>query len=271
MPESLNLPRLDYVPKTDEELMRLADEQTLANYVSNVSRLSNSNASNMLRLDKQLLDIEERTRVKIAALVKALSQDVQNVNTKIANAGMLFSTVADRAKAKLQRECDANVEECSISAENQRQALQTEREQIEANYNEALTALDTQRQAQMQAAYNKLLASDRAEQTRVEKYNTALAEKETKYLASRAKAYEAARQAEYSRSFTAKKLYQQMGATGYEESMLWEKYNVFVNHFATFTKREEAFALINGDSYVSAHLKQYFSTLVDWVYRNVPV
>lgn len=271
MPESLNLPLMERVAKTDEQLLELADEQTYASYLANLGRLNASNASNMLKLDKQQLALEEKTRVQIAQLLNNLNQSINDVNVRITNAGMLFSTVAERVKAKLHRDYESKVEQANLSADNEKQALENEREQIETNYNEAVAALEAQRQALIQAAFNKLKDAELDEQTFVQKYNNTLTEKENKYLMARAKALEAARQAEYDRSYAAKKLYQQMGATGYESNMLWEKYNVMVKHFANFTKREEALALIQGDSFVQGHLKQYYSTLIDWVNRNVPV
>lgn len=270
MPESLDLSPLEYVPKTEQQLQQLADEQTYASYLSNVNRLSSGNASANLKLDKQLLALEEKNRTKIANLLSKLNDEIENVNVKITNAGMLFSTVAERVKAKLRSEYEERVEQVNLSTDNEKIALEAEREQLQANFNQELSNLQAQRQAQILQAYNKLIDDERDEQTRVEKYNNALTEKEKKYRTSRSKAYEAVRQAEYNRSYAAKKLYQQMGATGYEESMLWEKYNIFVAHFANFTKREEAITLIQIDNYVRAHLKQYYTTLEEWINRNIP-
>ena len=270
IPETLGLPYLEYVEKTDEQLRTLADEQTYASYIANVNKLNGSKAASELKIDKQLLALEEKTRIKLANLLADMNKEVDGVTAKITNAGMLFSTVAERVKADIRHNYEANVNETNLQADNERNALEQEREQTEQNYNEALAGLNEQRQAQITAAYNKLLENEREEKIRIDKYNNTVTEKEQKYQMSRAKALESARQAEYDRSFAAKKLYQQMGSVGYEESMLWEKYNVFVSHFANFTKREEALVLIQGDSYVQGHLKQYYSTLIDWVNRNVP-
>lgn len=270
MPESLDLPLLEYVEKSEQQLRNLADEQTYASYLSGVNRLNSSKASKMLRLDSKALALEEKTRLKLAELLNKLNKEVENVNFKITNAGMLFSSVAERAKARLRQEYESNVEQSNQSAENDLEAIQAERDQTEENYNAALADLNTQRQALIQAAYDKLVDAEQDEQTRVIKYNNALTEKEKKYQMSRAKALEAARQAEYNRTYAARKLYQQMGAVGYEESVLWEKYNIFVSHFVNFTKREEALILIQGDGYVQGHLKQYYTTLLDWVNRNIP-
>ena len=270
MPESLDLPRLEYTPKTQDQLNKLAEEKTEAAYLSDVNRINSNKTYAMLRLDKQLLSLEEKTRLKLAKLLSKLNSELHNVNVKITNAGMLFSTVAERAKAELRSEYESKVAQCNESADNNRNVIEYERAQLEQRYDGELNGCQAERAAQIKQAYNKLLTDEQDEQTRVEKYNTSLDEKEKKYLYNRAKAVEQIRQAEYDRAYKAKKLYQEMGAVGYEENILWEKYNVFVAHFANFTSREEALTLIKCDSYVQGHLKQYYSTLVDWVTRNLP-
>lgn len=270
MPERLDLPRLEYKAKSEGELKRLADEQTYAGYLVSLNRLDGGRAADMLKLDMKLLTLEEKCRVKIAELLNKLNNEIEDVDVKLTNAGMLFSTVAERVKIKLRRDYESKVEQNNASADNERNAVEAERERITASYNESLAALQAQRQAQTAAAYNKLVQSEQKEKTRVEKYNNSLDEKETKYLMSRAKALEAARQAEYDRAYKARKLAQQMGAVGYEQAILWEKYNLLTSYFSDFGKREEALILIQGDSYVQGHLKQYYSSLIDWVNRNVP-
>lgn len=270
MPESLNLPPLSYEPKTEEQLTALAEEQTLASHLSALARLQSANAADMLRIDRQLSDSDEKTRIKIADLLKKLNDEIEDVQRRITNAGMLFSTVAERIKFKLRRQYEQDVNECNTQADNTRQSLETERTALNDKYNQSVLSLEQQRQARINGLITELTEKERDELEKVQKYNAVLSEKETKYQMSRAKALEAARQAEYDRAYKAKKLYQQMGAAGYEESVLWEKYNVFVAHFANFTKREEALILIQGDNYVQLHLKQYYSTLVEWVNRNVP-
>lgn len=270
MPESLDLPKLSFTPKTEQELRALADEQTYASYLAELRRLQSSKAANDSRIDKQIANLEERARETVAKLLKTLNEGTEDIKKKMTDYGLMFSTVFSRVQAQMESDYETKVNDANTSADNKRQALEDERQALEAKHEAALTTLQAQHQAQIDAAYTKLLNSQNAEKTRVDKYNTQLDEKEKKYLMARAKALESAKQAEYSRSFAARKLYQQMGAVGYEESMLWEKYNVFVKHFSNFTKREEALTLIQIDAYVQGHLKQYYSTLIDWVNRNVP-
>jgi len=270
MPESLNLPRLTYTPKTDEELRAQAAEQTEAWYLSDKIRLENGYNSDITRLNVKIMSIDTREREKQAEYLEEYNAGVEKLRKILNDNGMLFSTAVTKADNELRAEYDNKVSVNAQSAKKDRAEVETERKTVMSNYNSAIENLEKERAAKEQTAYNKLSQYDYAEQVRIQKYNSQLDEKEKKYLVTRAKALEAARQAEYDRTYAARKLYQQMGSVGYEESMLWEKYNVFVKHFANFTKREEALVLIEGDSYVRGHLKQYYSTLVDWVNRNVP-
>lgn len=269
IPESLGLPLLEFTPKTEQELLSAATEQTEASHLAALSRLDSGKAAKLASVDRQISDLEEQTRTKLAGMLSSLNKETDAINKRIVNAGMIFSTTAERLKAKLRYDYEKQAEECNQSAANDLQTLTSRREQINSDYDESVASLNSQRQAKLNVAYDKLVKSDRAEQTRVDKYNNAVSEKETKYKLTRARALEAIKQAEYNRSFAAKKLYQQMGATGYEEAMLWEKYNVFIAHFSSFTVREEALVLIQTDSYVRGHLKQYYSTLLEWVNLNI--
>lgn len=270
MPESLNLPPFEYEQKSEQELLELANERAYSGYLSAVGRLQSANASNMLRLDKQLLNLEQQTRQRIADLITELNKELSSVNVKITNAGMLFSTTAERYKMKLRHKCEGDIDNLNAQADVKRQNVEAERSELNESYGKALLNADEQRQADVIQAYNNLLKNELAQREKAQKYNNLLSEKETKYQMARAKALENARQAEYERSYKAKKLYQEMGATGYEENMLWEKYNVLTAHFVNFTKREEALALIQYDSYVRGHLKQFYTTFIDWINRNVP-
>lgn len=270
MPESLDLERLEFVPKTEQELRALANEQVQASFLEAMRRLDAGLSSDKIRIEQKLHAIEENARKQQYKLLAVFNAEVAKLRKRLTDNGILFSSLITAQTEKYRKEYDSNLAESNTQADSERAAVQSQLDAIEEEYGFALQGVEQEHKAKAQVAYNKLVQSQIDEQTRVNKYNTQLDEKEKKYLVTRAKALEQARQAEYDRSFAAKKLYQQMGATGYEEAKLWEKYNVFVKHFANFTKRDEALALIQGDNYVRSHLQQYYSTLIDWVNRNVP-
>ena len=102
MPESLDLPKLEYTPKSESELRAIADEQTYASYLAETRRLQKSNALNIAGIDKRIANSEEKTRAKIALLLQSLNERNKDIQTKMTNCGMLFSTVFSRIKAEAE-------------------------------------------------------------------------------------------------------------------------------------------------------------------------
>lgn len=270
MPESLNLPKLTYAAKTERQLRDEAELNVKAAYLSKLNSLEARYALKYAELDRRKRTIDEKARAEQARYLADFTKSTASLRQRLVDNGMLFSSVIDRTIARLRVEYEQKVTESNASADNKNAAAEQERQGLESRYADEKAAVEKERSAKTDEEYASLVKKEQDKKTSVDKYNMALDEKEKKYLMARAKALENAKEAEYERSFAAQKLYQQMGATGYEQAKLWEKYNVMVNHFATFRVREEAMAVINYDSYVQMHLQQYFSTLVDWVKRNVP-
>lgn len=270
MPESLDLVKLEYVEKSESELNKEAEYKTKAKFASLYKSLESRRVAKLANNKKQQQEVAEKARCEQEKYLTEFTRETRALRQKLIDHGMLFSSTIDRMTANLQTEYEQKVTSSNKSVEEQTQILLNQSKEIEKQFNAEEYLLDMGYSAQLHDEYNKLVESEKARQTSIIKYNSLLDEKEKKYQMARAKTLENAKQAEYNRSFAAKKLYQQMGATGYEQAMLWEKYNVFVSHFGSFTVREEALALIRADSYVSGHLKQYYNTLIDWVNRNVP-
>lgn len=270
MPESLDLPKLQYVEKTEAELREEADGKVKASYIASARSLDSRYATKLSSIEKRRQEAAEKARSEQAKYLADYAKETDALRQKLIDNGMLFSSVIERMKLRLQTEYEQKVTESNKSVEQKEAILDDERARADESYANEKDELDKERAAKSDDEYNKLVKNEQNKQISVEKYNAQLDEKEKKYLMARAKALENARQAEYNRSFAAKKLYQQMGATGYEQAKLWEKYNVFTMHFANFTKREEALALINADAYVQTHLQDYYNTFMDWLNRKLP-
>lgn len=270
MPESLNLTKRVFTPDTAEQLHSRATEQVMPSYYSALRKLDSALADDRIRIEQKLHAIEENARKAQAKLLYEFNAEVAQLRKKLTDHGILFSSVITKISDDARADYQLKVDESNTQADSERVAVEQQRQAVEEDYQAAVKSLADEFETKITSVVNTLKQRQQAEQASVDKYNTQLDEKEAKYQMARAKAYEQARQAEYDRSFAAKKLYQQMGAVGYEDTMLWEKYNVFVKYFANFTKREEALALIQADSFASGHLKQYYSTLLDWINRNIP-
>lgn len=271
MPESLDLERLTFTPKSEEELRAIANQQVQPAYLEQVRRLDASWSADQIRVEQTLRAIEQSALKEQAKLLANYNVSVEKLQQRLKDQGMIFSSLITRCAEKYRKQYDEDVNNSNQNADAEREAAEAKLESLRQKYDESMQGIEQERSVKAQNAYVKLAAAQENEQRRVDKYNTLLDEKEQKYLYTRAKAMEQARQAEYDRAYAARKLYQQMGATGYEEAKIWEKYNVLVNHLSTFTKREEALLLIQSDNYVRSHLQQYYSTLIEWINRNVPV
>lgn len=270
MPESLDLERLSFVPKTESELRALAEEKVQASYLEKVRRLNEKMSSDEINIERKLQSVEQSARKEQARLLANYNLTVEKLQQRLIDQGMIFSSVLTTCVEKYRKQYDEDVSNSNQTADAEREAVENQLDALRQKYDVSIQAVEQERAARAQAAYGSLLAAQQNEQRQIDKYNTQLDEKEKKYLLTRAKALEQARQAEYNRAYAARKLYQQMGAVGYENAKLWEKYNVLTKHFSNFTKREEALILVQIDNFVRSHLQDYYSTLVDWINRNVP-
>lgn len=268
MPESLGLTKLIYEPKSEEELRELAEVRIAASYLSKQRQLDSTYVKSLQSIDNRVFSLAEETRVKLWNLLNDYNQTCEKLFVRLVDNGLRFSSVLTRANDEARADYNSSIEEQNARAENKRDRIEADRRYAEENYASACRSLEEERQAKIQQTYNKLLDDETKQKRSADKYNTSIDEKETKYQATRARAYESARQAEYSRAYAAAKLYAQLGATGYAERIQWEKYRLFQEGFAFMTK-EEAMTLLEMDSFARTHLLDYYSTLVDWIKRNL--
>ena len=268
MPESLNLTKLVYVPKTEAELTEEANRQIEPTYLSKQRQLDSSYAKSLQNINKQYSSLEEDTRAKLIKLLAEYNKACDDLFTRLVDNGLLFSGVMTRANNQARDDYNNAVEQLNESEERKREQIDADKESADRIYSESCASLEREKDAKFADVYGKLIEEEEKEKQSVHKYNVGLDEKETKYQATRARAYESARQTEYNRAYAAAKLYAQLGASGYAERIQWEKYRLFQHDFAVLTK-EEANALLNIDSFARSHLQDYYSTLVDWINRNL--
>lgn len=269
MPESLDLPRIDYTAKTDEQIRSEADEQVLARYISDLYALEKNYNAAVNKTERALLSIEESVRKTLARLAAEFNVDADEIRNKLINAGLLYSSALSKLTEKRRAQYQADVNNANTGAEAQREEINKQRQGLDENYQNTLDGIEAERQARAQTAYNNLKNKEEAERIRTEKYNAALEEKEQKYLYNRARAYENARQAEYSRAFAARKLRSQIGSVGYEKAILTEKYGILTRYVKSLGNKEEALAVVKSDSFCQVHLQDYYSSLIDYINRSL--
>ena len=264
MPDSLNLQKLEYTPKTDEELEVMAEEAVAAIIISKQRAIERSYSSKLKSLNVK----SDKLTLTLSKAVSSTSEDYakkkEAVRLKLINNGLVFSTVGNKYNTLLSEEHSSSIKKIVDYGERERGLINQEQKNAEEVYNESCVSLDKERQARIAEKIQKLKEAEENLRLSIEKYNNSLEEKEQKYQASRAKAYENARRAAYNRAYNNAKLYLEMGESGYRRLVQQEKYAVCQDFFYPMSK-EDAKTILSFDSFLRNHLGTYYDTLVDWI------
>ncbi len=264
MPESLNLKPLVFTPKSEQELRALAERSVEATFISKQRSLSRSYSSALKTIASESSKLNADADVKMAKALADYNDEKETIRRKVIDNGLYFSTVATRytnlATARYNEDVKAIVNDLNARHERLEQR-QTDAEQL---YEESCASLEQERQASVEAAYQRLSEEQEKQRISVEKYNTGLVEKEQKYQASRAKAYEAAYRAQQNKALQNAKMYAELGETGYRDLIQREKYAVCKSMCMTLT-RTEATVLTGFDSFLVSELGAYYSAFVNWI------
>ena len=264
MPDSLNLQKLEYNPKTEEELMALAEQAVVAAIISKQSSIERAYSAKLKGLTLKLNKLKNKTDQANAQAGENYNEKLKEIHNKIVNNGLVFSTV--ERKYSMQANADYNDVLNKIVEDSEAETALISQEEVDAEelYQQSLAALDEEKQAKIADRLNKLMDDEEKLRISIEKYNNSLEEKEQKYQASRAKAYENARKAAYTRAYNNAKLYLEAGEIGYRQLIQKEKYAVCQDMFYPL-RREEAKAILNIDSFLLNNLGTYYSAFVDWI------
>ena len=264
MPDSLGLEKLKYTPKTEEELMALAEQQVAATIISKQATLDKNYNTKLNSLANEITKAQQSLSQKTAALDEALEKELNDIHNRLVNNGLVFSTVYKKYEKQAQQNYKTKSKKLSADTDNEINLIVKQQNDATALYNESCQNLEKEKAARISASYQKLLEQEEALKRSIEKYNTGLDEKEAKYQASRAKAYENARRAAYARAYNNSKLYMEMGETGYRRMIEREKYALAQDAFYPL-RRDEANAILSMDSFLIAHLGVYYDAFEDWV------
>ena len=269
LPPSLDLQPLEYVPKTQEQLVALARADVSPNHTNKVRNLEQSYLRQKQSLEGKKLRLAESSRKKLEDLLKKYNEDIKKLRRRLVNNGLIYSSVVTKYNDDALQGYNEQVSQSITHFDNLLDEVDVQLEQLQSRYNQGLNSLDDELGLRIHQRLQELLLAEQKEQERIAKYNTTLSEKETKYQASCQKALEYARQSEYDRALKAAQLYAQLGESGVEAQKISEKYNYCKQYFRTWLK-EEALFVIQSDSFLSGHLGNYYVSLVDWVNVNLP-
>lgn len=269
LPPTLGLEPMEYVPKTEEELLALATADVTPNHTNKVRNFEQSYLRTKQGYEAQKLRLTESSRKKLAELLDKYNAEVKTLRRKLINNGLIFSSVVTKANDDALSDYNDQVSQSIIHYDSLLDAVDVQLEELENRYTQGLNSLDEELALRIQERYQELLYREQKDEERITKYNTALSEKETKYQASCQKALEYARQAEYERALKAAQLYAKLGESGVESQKISEKYNYCKQYFIGW-KQEEALYVVGSDSFLSTHLGDYYPSLTSWIINNLP-
>lgn len=264
LPPSLNLEKLDYVPKSEEELTALAEQEIASATITKQSALDKSHATKLKSFALQRDKLSAQLEVTCRNLADGYGVEQATIHRKLVNHGLSFSSTATSALDDRATKYQENVRRANTDAQAERELITRAEEDEEQLYQQSCDALEEDRLARLAKAYQKLADSEESRRISVIKYNNSLEEKEQRYQYSRERAYESAWRYAEERAEQNQKLYQQLGETGFRDMIEREKYNLFIDTFSSYTRDEGNFVL-SIDSFVRNNLGAYYSGFVDWV------
>ena len=264
MPDSLNLTKLEYTPKTERELKELAAQQVEATVLAKENSISRTYEDKMNSLSIQYSKVVMEASQKLSDAQKAQDSEVDTIRKRLINNGLIFSTLFAKYEALAKQNYQSKAKDIETNKNNEVDLIEKQMNQAGQTRNARLKSLEQEKAARITASYNKLLEAEQSLKRSIDKYNTGLDEKEAKYQASRARAYESARNAAYNRAYNNSKLYMQMGETGYRRMVEKEKYAVAQDAFYPL-RRDEANTILGFDSFLVSHLGTYYDAFEDWV------
>ena len=264
LPPTLDLQPIEYVAKTESELMALATADVTPNHTNKVRNFEQSYLKTKQGYESQIARLSESSRKKLAELLDKYNADVKKLRRKLVNNGLIYSSVVTKSNDDVLADYNKQVSESITHFDNLIDAVDVQIEELENRYYQGVQSLQEELQLRIQERFQHLLYREQKDAERIAKYNMALTEKETKYQASCQKALQYARQAEYERALKASQLYAQLGESGVESQKKSEKYYYCQQYFATWICSEALF-VVESDSFLLNHLGTYYNSLIEWI------
>ena len=264
LPDSLNLEKMTYTPKSDDELNELAEQYVAATILSMQRTLDSTYSTKLKSIARKRTEATRKLAAKLKEADEYYADELAKVERKLVNNGLLFSTTATTYREQAYLDYNLRKTNCNDDYAADVSALDNEETDLDEVYQQSCTLLDEEKQALIAKRLQALVDSEAKAKSTVEKYNNGVDEKEQRYQYTRAKFIESMRRNERQRVLDMTKLYLQLGDVTYRDRMLKEKFAAAQDAFWPL-RRDEANALIEYDSFLAYHLEIYYSTFVDWV------
>ena len=263
LPDSLNLEKMTYKPKSEAELKSLAEQYVAATILSKQRSIDSSYSTKLRAISRKRTELMKDHEEKLKKIDEDYAEALAALERKLTNNGLLFSSTASTYRTAAFDDYNLKKDERSVKYSDDRVALDTEENDVSAVYRGACFKLEEERQSLEAKRYQALCEAEAKAKAAVDKYNNSIEEKEQRYQYTRAKFIETMRRAEHDRVLAMTKLYLQLGDVTYRDRMLREKYVTAQDSFWPL-RRNEANALLGYDSFLSTHLEKYYSAFVDW-------
>lgn len=264
LPESLNLEKMTFKPKTEAELNLLAEQYVAPTVLSKQRSLDSSYATKLKSLGRKRTELSRELSDKLKKIDEDYKKAAEDVELKLASNGLIYSTTANTYRKAAYDDSNARKSDCNSSYAEDVKALDAEERDLEEVYGASCEMLAEEKQALIDKRYQALVDIEEKERAKVDKYNNGVDEKEQRYKYTRAKFIETMRRAERDRVLTMTKLYLELGDVTYRDRMIREKYAACQDYFWPL-RRNEAHLLMDFDSFLPLHLENYYSAFVDWV------
>ncbi len=264
LPETLGLQPLEFVAKTDEQLQQQAELDTKSVHINRQRNAFNSYNGKKRTLEAKRATLQNNLEQSLQQLQAEQQQQLAKATNHLVQNGTFVSTLLQTIGQQIAQTYQALADAERTQATNQLAVVSSQLQQLETNYQALLSSIEQQHASDVAERMAELVEQQNKEQQRVQKYNTTLEEKETKFQASRENSLDYARQREYERALAASKLYAEIGESGVTMQKLSEKLNLCQRHFITY-RQEEALLVVNSDSFLQVHLAEYYSQLLDYI------
>lgn len=264
LPDSLGLTHITFTPKSDDELLQIAEQQALPTYLSRKRQIDASYSTTSNANAKAQSDLSEAHSTKLAGLLADYTDNCDEARRRLRRNGLSFSSLITVELTRLQNKYKQDVSSENTAYIGKKAILDNAKAALDNKYTAQCAALTDEKAALTSQRLQALVEAQNKQAQAVAKYNAALDEREIKYQASCARTREYAREAEYERALEASRLYADLGETGFKAQVYEEKLACCRIKLFNLTQ-EEAKSVIDADSAVRNHLGSYYNTLVQWI------
>lgn len=262
-PPTLGLKKLTYTKHTEAELLSIAQKQIAAKYTEKNRNLNSSYSVSVSSVNYACDVLAANHQKKLAELEAAHSKALTNLEHKLVDNGLWYSTMKTEAVAKENEEYAQNVAKENADKQSKYDAYQEKLSKLTENYNSAKSQLLSQQTIEARSLALTLAEKEKKAARDVEKYNASVDEKEAKYKANCERYTRYAQQAEDERAISILRLYAELGASGLDKRMKEEILSTCRWELGSCTKGEAEY-IFSLDSFLETHLGSYYSSLVDW-------